>query len=79
MHAKVETHNICVPEEVHMTLGKTGKEKRVVPDVIQVAAGQQHSMLLCKNGSVYSWGMGLSGQLGLTFDEIAETDLILAK
>ena len=36
-------------------------------------------MLLCKNGSVYSWGMGLSGQLGLTFDEIAETDLILAK
>ena len=36
-------------------------------------------MALLKDGSVYSWGLGLSGQLGLTFDEIARSDKLVAR
>ena len=35
-------------------------------------------MILKKDGSVYSWGLGCSGQLGLTMDEISNTDLLVA-
>ena len=36
-------------------------------------------MILTQTGELYSWGLGLSGQLGFTFDEIADNDLRLAK
>jgi hypothetical protein len=32
--------------------------------IIQVACGQQHTLALTKNGKVYSWGLGVFGQLG---------------
>ena len=32
--------------------------------VVQVACGQQHTIALCENGHVYSWGLGVFGQLG---------------
>jgi len=34
-------------------------------DVVQVEAGWQHSLVLTREGYVYSWGHGLCGQLGL--------------
>lgn len=45
--------------------------QRPVPDVVkglpetrQVAANQDHSLALAKDGSVWSWGLNMSGQLG---------------
>jgi len=35
--------------------------------VTQVACGETHSLCLCKNGSIFGWGMSLYGQLGLGF------------
>lgn len=35
--------------------------------VVQVACGETHSLALCKNGSIFGWGMSLYGQLGLGF------------
>lgn len=32
--------------------------------VIQIACGDRHSLALCDDGQVYSWGMGSEGQLG---------------
>ncbi len=32
--------------------------------VVRVAAGQQHCMALTADGEVYSWGLGVFGQLG---------------
>lgn len=32
--------------------------------IIQVACGQQHSLALTNDGKVYSWGLGVFGQLG---------------
>ena len=36
-------------------------------------------MILKKDGSVYSWGLGLSGQLGFSFDQMAASDLVVAQ
>jgi len=30
-------------------------------EMVQISAGQQHTMVLKKDGSLYSWGLGLSG------------------
>jgi len=36
-------------------------------------------MLLKKEGTVYSWGLGLSGQLGFSFEQVAECDHLVAQ
>eukprot|EP01133_Synstelium_polycarpum_P017495 gene17495-20873_t len=36
--------------------------------VIAIACGSDHSMALCDNGRVYSWGLGLMGKLGYHVD-----------
>ena len=36
-------------------------------------------MVLQKDGSVYSWGLGMSGQLGVTYDEIQRNDKLVAE
>ena len=75
-----ETFSQIVPGEVHLNFGKNKNEKRnLVHEMVQISAGQQHSMILEKDGSVYSWGLGMSGQLGLTYDQIQENDLIVAQ
>ena len=38
--------------------------------VIQVAAGARHSLVLCKNGDVYTFGYGAFGQLGYNVDTV---------
>eukprot|EP00826_Nyctotherus_ovalis_P008866 TRINITY_DN12305_c0_g2_i2.p1 TRINITY_DN12305_c0_g2~~TRINITY_DN12305_c0_g2_i2.p1 ORF type:complete len:184 (+),score=58.36 TRINITY_DN12305_c0_g2_i2:82-633(+) len=40
------------------------EEKRFV----QIATGYTHAVLLSKSGKVYVWGIGKSGQLGMTSD-----------
>lgn len=54
-----------------MSFGKNKTEKRnALHEMIQIAPGQQHTMILKKDGSIYSWGLGLSGQLGVTYEQI---------
>ena len=38
-------------------------------EIIGISCGEAHSIAVDKNGSVYSWGYGSSGQLGLGFCE----------
>jgi alpha-tubulin suppressor-like RCC1 family protein len=33
-------------------------------DIVQVSAGQYHSLAISKSGRAYSWGWGVHGQLG---------------
>ncbi|KAL5074110.1 hypothetical protein RYX36_013094 [Vicia faba] len=35
--------------------------------VVDIAAGESHTLLLSEDGSVYSWGRGMFGRLGLGF------------
>jgi alpha-tubulin suppressor-like RCC1 family protein len=39
-------------------------EKPIMSDVIAVAAGKHHSVVLCSDGSVWTWGTNTHGQLG---------------
>lgn len=63
-----------------MSFGLTKVERKsAINEMVQMAAGQQHSMVLKKDGSVYSWGLGMSGQLGFTYEEIQQSDLTVAR
>ena len=48
-------------------------------DMAGIASGQQHTMIQSKDGSLYSWGLGLSGQLGFTYEEIHKNDVRIAQ
>jgi alpha-tubulin suppressor-like RCC1 family protein len=37
-------------------------------DIKQIASGHYHCMALAKDGSLFSWGSGSWGKLGLSFD-----------
>lgn len=41
-----------------------GPTFRQAPEVIEIAAGGKHSLVLCANGSLYSFGFNGQGQLG---------------
>ena len=63
-----------------MSFGKSKIERRnALNEMIQIAPGQQHTMILKKDGSIYSWGLGLSGQLGVTYEQIQENDVTIAQ
>eukprot|EP00466_Bigelowiella_natans_P003691 jgi/Bigna1/45370/e_gw1.120.42.1 len=51
--------NKSEPTRIEMFVGGTGHQ------VVQVAAGEAHSMVLDEKGQVYTWGAGSSGRLGL--------------
>jgi alpha-tubulin suppressor-like RCC1 family protein len=38
---------------------------RGVAAIVGIAAGANHSLLLHRSGQLYSWGLGVSGRLGL--------------
>ncbi len=40
-----------------------------------MAIGRMHSVLLGRDGSIYSWGLGLSGQLGHSYEAIYDVDV----
>ena len=62
MQAGPETASSYAPSEVNMTFAMNKAEKKkAVYEMIQISGGQQHSMALTKDGSVFSWGLGLSG------------------
>ena len=80
MQAGPETASSYAPTEVNLTFAMSKAEKKnTVNEMVQISGGQQHSMALTKDGSVFSWGLGLSGQLGLTYDQIAENDTNIAR
>ena len=54
------TKNQLLPVQVKG--GASGSE--YLTDVVQVTAGNWHSMALKANGTVYAWGWGQYGQLG---------------
>jgi len=67
-----ETFSLIVPDEVNLNFGKNKAEKRgLVHEMVSISGGQQHTMVLQKDGSIYSWGLGMSGQLGFTYDQIS--------
>lgn len=45
----------------------------------QVAAGSAHALLLHRSGQLYSWGVGISGRLGLDDSELGEPQNDAAK
>jgi len=48
-------------------------------DVVRVSAGWQHTLVLTREGELYSWGHGLCGQLGLgTFNDEWEPEEIFS-
>ena len=49
------------------TMISTLDDKKIV--INKISCGEAHSMALSNTGSVYSWGFGSSGQLGLGFCE----------
>ncbi|GMF10820.1 unnamed protein product [Phytophthora lilii] len=59
-----KTRSRCVPTRV-----------RVLQDmgVTQLAFGEWHSMALCQNGTLFSWGFGEEGQLGLPDEDLEPT------
>lgn len=62
MQAGPETANSYAPTEVNLTFAMSKAEKKnTVNEMVQISGGQQHSMALSKDGSVFSWGLGLSG------------------
>ena len=53
-----------------MQILKQLSDKRVV----QIACGEEHSLVLTDKGDVYSWGRGYEGQLGISnHTKIAQT------
>lgn len=54
------TANIEVPTKLEI---KDHKEN--VFQIIQIACGKYHSIVLTSRQSIYTWGKGLNGQLGL--------------
>ncbi|GMF30766.1 unnamed protein product [Phytophthora fragariaefolia] len=59
-----KTRSRCVPTRV-----------RVLQDVgvTQLAFGEWHSMALCENGTLFAWGFGEEGQLGLPDEDLEPT------
>lgn len=45
---------------------------RGMEGAIQVSAGAAHACLIHKNGQLYSWGVGISGRLGLDVTEFGD-------
>jgi alpha-tubulin suppressor-like RCC1 family protein len=54
------TRNRRVPTRVRLLLHK---------QVVQLSFGEWHSMALCEDGTLYAWGFGEEGQLGLPEDK----------
>eukprot|EP01028_Stygiella_incarcerata_P001892 TRINITY_DN1354_c0_g1_i2.p1 TRINITY_DN1354_c0_g1~~TRINITY_DN1354_c0_g1_i2.p1 ORF type:complete len:1002 (+),score=207.58 TRINITY_DN1354_c0_g1_i2:31-3006(+) len=50
----------AIPVAVHSQTGKLLGET-----IVQVSAGYYHSLVLTTSGTVFSWGYGLDGQLGI--------------
>ena len=55
------------PVSIGFGLSKANQKAGEI-DIVGIAAGQQHTMIQAKDGSLYSWGLGLSGQLGFTYE-----------
>ncbi len=47
--------------------------------VIQVAAGESHSLALMSTGDVFSWGRGKYGRLGLGHERVQMVPTIIEK
>ena len=55
---------ILKPELFHIVDPRTNARK--TSKVVQVACGNRHTLALCEDGEVYSWGSGSHGRLGHT-------------
>ena len=62
------TSSSSVPVAVNALLnsGKTYRSALYLKIVSAIAAGQNHCLALCSDGSIAAWGAGASGQLGNT-------------
>ncbi len=53
---------ILKPELFHIVDPRTNARKSA--KVVQVSCGNRHTLALCEDGEVYSWGSGQHGRLG---------------
>ena len=60
---QMERKNVSPPSS------STPSQINCLPRVEKVACGEGHSIAICEEGAVYSWGYGSCGQLGLGFCE----------
>lgn len=52
------------PERVEYAIDNRTKKRVKLPKIIDIAAGESHSMALAADGRVFAWGANLEGQLG---------------
>lgn len=43
-------------------------------DVVSMACGQDHCVVVCASGNVFSWGEDEDGQLGLPLNQLCNRD-----
>lgn len=56
------------PERIEWAIAGDGKTRIPMPQVVDIAAGESHSIAVSADGRVFSWGANLEGQLGYTAD-----------
>ncbi len=52
------------PEQVEFYVPTDGSARKPLPQIVDIAAGESHSLALAIDGRVFSWGANLEGQLG---------------
>lgn len=48
-------------------------------EFVSIAGGITHTVMCSLKGELYSWGLGMQGQLGLSHDQIESNDLVMLK
>ncbi|ETR71995.1 MAG: hypothetical protein OMM_02059 [Candidatus Magnetoglobus multicellularis str. Araruama] len=57
--------NVSINQSSYLPVYVNGPDQEMfLTDIIAVAAGQQHSVALCSDGTVWTWGDNTKGQLG---------------
>ncbi|KAI3636029.1 hypothetical protein MIR68_005910 [Amoeboaphelidium protococcarum] len=56
------------PERVQYAIAADGKTRIDLPPIIDIAAGESHSVAVSADGRLFTWGANLEGQLGYEAD-----------
>ena len=60
--------HVSGPERVEFYIAADGKTRMALPPVVDIAAGESHSLAVTADGRVLGWGANLEGQLGYRCD-----------
>lgn len=56
------------PEKVEFYIAEDGKSRKPLPPIVDIAAGESHSLAASADGRLFTWGANLEGQLGYEMD-----------